>query len=130
MELNEKWVSVTLRAQSELCATVSGDCSIKVVQCEQLIDSLLIDIAQIIPQRGQELHSSYKGIVGGLHVKIILSRNSSKTKNMKCQPTDLPTRVPSTIKYPPNNKRNQRAQTRQVVNRQLQELTLSIQRMK
>ena len=84
---DERWVSATLKAQSKLCATVAEDCRLKVRQCQQLNYTLLINLAQIIPQRdldeiSQELQSLYKGIVDGLHAQKILSRNSSKAKHV------------------------------------------------
>ena len=80
-------VSATLKAYSKLSAMVAEDCSLKVGECQQMIDILLIDLAQIIPQRdldeiSHELQSSYKGIVDRLYAQKILLRTSSKTKHV------------------------------------------------
>ena len=80
--MNTKWVSMTIRAQSELCATLAEDCGTSVNQSEGTINTLLIDLGQIINQSdldeiNSELQSSYKQVVDELYAQNILARNNT-----------------------------------------------------
>ena len=102
-QLNTRWVSVTTKAQSELCATLAEDCSSRVSQSEVTIKSLLIELSQIIDHRdvdeiNSKLQSPY--IVDKLYTQKILARNN--TKSSKARPSAKEPRIGSAKRRAPH----------------------------
>ena len=83
--LNTRWATITLKAQTELCALVAEDCTLKVKQHEASIKSLLNDFAGLIPESdfqeiSNELLHSFSLAVEKKYAEKILTRSTATTK--------------------------------------------------